>query len=84
MTRLWTAETEVMEYETDSESGQAGKGKVKSFANLPNLSLLGKQCNKKREKLHINKLLLNSKELHLCKLTHYYLHPSEHYNHLLV
>lgn len=49
-----------MEYETDSESGQAGKGKVKSFANLPNLSLLGKQCNKKREKLHINKLLLNS------------------------
>lgn len=32
-----------------SESGQAGKGKVKSFANLPNLSLLGKHCNKKRE-----------------------------------
>lgn len=58
MTELWTVETEVMEYETDSESGQAGKGKVKSFANLPNLSLLGKQCNKKREKLHMNKLLL--------------------------
>lgn len=84
MTELWTVETEVMEYETDSESGQAGKGKVKSFANLPNLSLLGKQCNKKREKLHINKLLLNSKVLHLCELIHYYLHPREHYNHLLL
>lgn len=46
---LWIAEREIMKHENWSESGQAGRGKVKSFANLPNLSLLGKHCNKKRE-----------------------------------
>lgn len=73
-----------MEYETGSESGQAGKGKVKSFANLPNLSLLGKHCNRKREKLHINNWLKFYNTLHLSELRHYYLHPREHYDHLLL
>lgn len=84
MAELQTVETEVMEYETGSESGQAGKGKVKSFANLPNLSLLGKHCNRKREKLHINKWLKFRNTLHLSELIHYYLHPTEHYGHLLL